>query len=81
MTRFPYGILYSLDGESIICVYGIEDIPRMTQIETRELAQVVCPLEPKAPSAAAMYAPEAAMLGAVFLAGLALGKVRRAPGR
>ena len=26
-----------------ICVYGIKDIPQMTQITKQELAQVVCP--------------------------------------
>jgi len=26
-----------------ICVYGIEQIPHMTQITTQELARVVCP--------------------------------------
>jgi hypothetical protein len=26
-----------------LCVYGIEEIPQMTQLSTRDLAQVVCP--------------------------------------
>ena len=33
-----------------ICVYGVEQIPQMTQITTSELARVVCP-----PSKGAMF--------------------------
>ena len=63
-----------------ICVYGIKDIPQMTQIETRELAQVVCPLAPKGTSfSAGVSGLEAAMIGAVFISGLALGKVWKKP--
>jgi hypothetical protein len=61
-----------------MCIYGIKDIPRMTQIAPAELAQVVCPLTPKGASFAAGFSGlEAAMIGAVFLGGLAVGKVWR----
>ena len=61
-----------------MCIYGIKDIPRMTQIAPAELAQVVCPLTPKGASFAAGLAGfDAAMIGAVFLGGLAVGKVWR----
>jgi len=63
-----------------MCIYGIKDIPRMTQIASAELAQVVCPLTPKEASFAAGFPGlEAAMIGAVFLGGIALGKVWRKP--
>jgi hypothetical protein len=58
-----------------ICVYGLNDIPNMTQITSQELAQVVCP---KAQKAAVFSADisglEAALIFALFLSGLALGK-------
>ena len=63
-----------------MCIYGIKDIPRMTQIAPAELAQVVCPLTPKGASFAAGFSGlEAAMIGAIFLGGLAVGKVWRKP--
>jgi hypothetical protein len=63
-----------------MCIYGIKDIPRMTQIAPAELAQVVCPLTPKGASFAAGFSElEAAMIGAVFLGGLAVGKIWRRP--
>jgi MYXO-CTERM domain-containing protein len=59
-----------------ICVYGIQDIPKMTQITSQELARVVCP-----PSESGRLSgptlETAALLGAFFLAGLALGVFRR----
>jgi len=46
-----------------MCIYGIKDIPRMTQIAPAELAQVVCPLTPKGASFAAGFSGlEAAMI-------------------
>jgi hypothetical protein len=63
-----------------MCIYGIKDIPKMTQIAPAELAQVVCPLTPKGASFAAGFSGlEAAMIGAVFLGGLAVGKIWRRP--
>lgn len=42
LTQCPSERFCSLStGE--ICVYGIKDIPQMTQITPQELAQVVCP--------------------------------------
>jgi len=42
LTRCPADRFCSLpSGE--ICVYGLQDIPRMTQISTQELARIVCP--------------------------------------
>lgn len=63
-----------------MCIYGIKDIPRMTQIAPAELAQVVCPLTPKGASFAAGFSGlEAAMIGVVFFGGLAVGKIWRTP--
>ncbi len=61
-----------------MCIYGIKDIPGMTQIAPAELAQVVCPLTPKGASFAAGFSGlDATMIGAIFLGGLALGKIWR----
>lgn len=59
-----------------ICVYGINEIPKMTQITAQELAKVVCPQARKA----AVFSPgisalEAALICAVFVSGLGAGKV------
>jgi hypothetical protein len=58
-----------------ICVYGIKDIPQMTQIAPQELAQVVCPrAQHGAVFAAGIGGLEAALFGAVFFMGIVLGK-------
>jgi hypothetical protein len=59
-----------------VCVYGINDIPKMTQVTTQELANVVCPQTRKAAGfAAGISALEAALIFAVFLSGVSLGKI------
>ena len=61
-----------------ICVYGINEIPKMTQITTQELAKVVCPLAQKASVfPAGISALEAALIFAVFISGIGLGKLWR----
>jgi hypothetical protein len=61
-----------------ICVYGINEIPKMTQITSQELAQVVCPQARKAALfSAGISGLEAALIFAVFLSGLIVGKYRR----
>jgi hypothetical protein len=63
-----------------ICVYGITDIPKMTQITSQELAKVVCPQAQKAAVfSAGMSGVEAALIGAVFLSGWAVGKLWQKP--
>ena len=42
LTRCPQDQFCSLESGEI-CVYGISQIPQMTQITRQELAQVVCP--------------------------------------
>jgi hypothetical protein len=58
-----------------ICVYGINEIPKMTQITSQELAKVVCPQAQKAALfSAGISGLEAALIVAVFLSGLGAGK-------
>jgi len=65
-----------------VCIYGIADIPNMTQITSQELAKVVCPDDQKeTPGAGGVSAAEGIALGVVFLAGLLLGRLWRAFGR
>lgn len=73
LTQCPSERFCSLTtGE--ICVYGIKQIPQMTQITPQELAQVVCPIAPQGPAiSGAMSGTEGILLGAVFLVGLLLG--------
>jgi hypothetical protein len=55
-----------------ICVYGIDQIPQMTQIKTAELARVVCP-PGKQVSMAFLPFSDIALMGMVFVAGLLVG--------
>lgn len=69
LTKCPADRFCSLPtGE--MCVYGIKEIPKMTQITRQELAQVVCPKAQQS----GVLGVEGIMLGAVFIAGLALGR-------
>ena len=63
-----------------ICVYGINEIPKMTQITSQELAKVVCPQAQKtALFSAGISGLEAALIFALFLSGFIVGKYRRKP--
>jgi hypothetical protein len=63
-----------------ICVYGISDIPKMTQITSQELAKVVCPQAQKATVfPAGVSGLEAALICAVFFSGLTLGRLWQKP--
>jgi hypothetical protein len=63
-----------------ICVFGINDIPKMTQITSQGLAQVVCPQAQKtAVFSAGISELEAVLIFAVFLSGLAAGKFWQKP--
>jgi hypothetical protein len=73
LTKCPPDRFCSLTtGE--ICVYGIEDIPKMTQITADELAEIVCPtyqessLFPNLPSSNEMVP-----YSAIFIVGLLAG--------
>lgn len=65
-----------------ICIYGIADIPMMTQITEQELARVVCPGESKTAQETGEVPPFIGVgLGAAFLAGLWMGRFWCARGR
>ena len=76
LTRCPVEKFCALPtGE--ICVYGLEDIPQMTQITTPEVASIVCP-----PSQASVLptmdsTPLVIFLSVSFVAGLLLGRFWR----
>ncbi len=80
LTRCPADRFCALPtGE--ICVYGVEQIPQMTQITVEEVAKVVCPL-----SKASMFPvmdPTALwiLLGSCFALGLLIGRFWRRPER
>jgi hypothetical protein len=58
-----------------ICVYGIKDIPEMTQISTRELAHVVCPPKDKSSAMSPVISrTDAALLAGVLAVGLVVGR-------
>jgi len=75
LTQCPRDRFCSLrTGE--ICVFGINEIPKMTQVTTQELAKVVCPQAHKAAVfPAGVSALEAALIFAVFISGLVVGKL------
>jgi hypothetical protein len=77
LTKCPPNRFCSLPtGE--LCIYGIPEIPQMTQITPKELASVVCPRAQPGPTLADTIAgAEGSILGAVFLAGVVLGRARR----
>ena len=57
-----------------VCIYGIEDIPMMTQVSTRELARVVCPPGQVSPAgSSSLPAFQAAPVLAAFAAGIVAG--------
>ena len=63
-----------------ICVYGINDILKMTQITSQELAKVVCPQAQKAALfSAGISGLEAALIFTTFFSGLAAGKYWQKP--
>jgi len=65
-----------------LCVYGIEQIPQMTQVSTGEFARVVCPNDHQ--SAWDRIHPTVAwalLLVVVFAIGLAAGTIRRKRGK
>ncbi|HXF67027.1 MAG TPA: hypothetical protein VNK67_10080 [Burkholderiales bacterium] len=66
-----------------ICVYGIAEIARMTQVRPPEIARVVCPpAQRSGPDPGGLLAADAGSLGLAFALGLAAGAVSlRARGR
>lgn len=56
-----------------LCVYGIEQIPEMTQIKTEELGRIICPPGQQA-SMASLPFPDLALMAMVFVTGLLVGR-------
>jgi hypothetical protein len=70
LTQCPRERFCSLpSGE--VCVYGIEEIPQMTQVTANELARVVCPPSPM--TSESLSGPAIVFLGATFAMGAAVG--------
>jgi hypothetical protein len=74
LTQCPASRFCALpSGE--ICVYGINEIPQMTQINAREIAAVVSPkVQPDATPLLATWWLGGVILAIGFLAGFALGR-------
>jgi hypothetical protein len=79
LTQCPVERFCSLPtGE--ICVYGINEIPQMTQIKPQELAQVVGPMTKEgAVNSPVISVVDTIVLGVVFVAGLVLGRFWQKP--
>ena len=61
-----------------VCVYGVEEIPQMTQITPMELARVVCPGAQQGSVFPATLSPaELMLIGVVFAVALVLGRFSR----
>ncbi len=60
-----------------ICVYGLEDIPQMTQITPQEVASVVCPPAQSSIFPAMDSVLEAILLGVGLAVGLLIGRFWR----
>lgn len=58
-----------------ICVYGIEDIPAMTQIRVEELARVVCPRAQEGATAALTWL-DGLLFAGLLLVGFVAGTTR-----
>ncbi len=73
LTRCPNERFCSLPtGE--ICVYGITEIPQMTQITTEEIARVVCPdYQRSSMLPMTLSASELISTGVFFAMGLVIG--------
>ncbi|MGH8650723.1 MAG: hypothetical protein ACREYE_00455 [Gammaproteobacteria bacterium] len=74
LTQCPHERFCALStGE--LCVYGIEEIPQMTQITAKELAGIVCPPELQSSIASiSLSSPEIMLLGVAFAVGAAAGR-------
>lgn len=79
LTQCPEERFCRMPGGEV-CIYGIGQIPQMTQIKPADLAPMVCSEE--AGGGATLGGAgsfEALVLGGAFVAGLALGRVGKRP--
>lgn len=60
-----------------ICVYGIKEIPQMTQIAPKELARVVCPgAQPSSMAGSGHWSAETIALAGALAIGVVIGRYR-----
>ncbi|MGH8608731.1 MAG: hypothetical protein ACREX9_15340, partial [Gammaproteobacteria bacterium] len=58
-----------------VCIYGIAEIPQMTQITAKELAGIVCPPGLQSSMASiSLSGPEIMLLGVAFAVGAVAGR-------
>jgi hypothetical protein len=80
LVKCPAERFCALPGGEI-CVYGITQIPQMTQITTKELAQVVCPDARQSSTALPVpWSAEMAVLTGALAIGFVIGRYRSRPG-
>lgn len=73
LTQCPPARFCKLPGGEV-CVYGLPDAPRMTQLSAADWQAVQHALQPPGPPAQAGYGlQEAAVAGAALVAGIAIG--------
>ena len=77
LTECPADRFCSLRAGEI-CVYGIEEIPQMTQITPQEIAGVVCPDYKESSIFPALFpGSEVIQMAVLFVLGLAIGLLFR----
>lgn len=63
-----------------MCIYGLDEIPNMTQITVQEIADVIAPFTGQAAQGSVSFSLlEGSFLVTAFLAGLAIGRFRKKP--
>lgn len=81
LTQCPAEQFCALPGGEV-CIYGIGQIPRMTQISPAELGRVVCPEAGAAEVTTGLLASaDAIALSGVFVLGLVAGRFWKRHGR
>ncbi len=77
LTKCPQERFCALSSGEV-CIYGIEDIPQMTQITPKELAGIVCPPGlHSSMGSVSLSSPEIVLLGVTFAVGAAAGRFWR----
>lgn len=79
LTKCPKERFCSLPGGEM-CIYGLDEIPNMTQITVQELAEAIAPLTGKPAASSTVSGLDAIIMAAVFAAGLGLGRIKARSG-
>jgi hypothetical protein len=81
LTQCPAARFCKLPGGEV-CVYGLQEAPRMTQLSAADWQAVQLALRPSAPSAANTFSPQDfALAGGTLVVGLLLGALLARFGR